>query len=181
MSFILTVYTSDRIIMAAGMNSTPRLTLLGDDGKTESHQSIAEHQQEMVSLVFGRIGISTCGMCEVNGIPISVHIENLFDERRHGEGMQVEDVCRTLYEYFQDLDPHTDVAFYVAGYEQNHQSARAIWFADVRRGILHQLSTQQVEGIAWYSTIDGLCSSVPDLEELDDIVVITPDKSSKLR
>ena len=76
MSFIITVHTNEGIIMASDSRSTYSLTIPKIDGGTE--RIVGAHTTDTTYKTYlfnSRIGISTCGAGDINGIPISGYIE----------------------------------------------------------------------------------------------------------
>lgn len=118
MSFIITLYTREGIVMA----SDSRLTLNAEqqlpDGQKLLLAAGMSDSNYKTFLSPNRIGISTFGQADINGVPIAGYIESFIRENTE-ENISVTDFANNLNTYFRTLNPIPDVGFHVAGYEQN--------------------------------------------------------------
>ncbi len=120
MSLIVTVYTSEGLIMASDSRSTYTKTEIRD-GKVIV--KIGAHYTDTTYKTFlcdNRIGISTCGEGTICGKSIAGHIEN-FINNIYEKKDTVLDVSQKLLKYFTELTEKSDVIFHVAGYIKENE------------------------------------------------------------
>ena len=121
MSFIITVYTNEGIIMASDSRTTYTRTNTLPDGRIE--KSIGVQTTDTIYKTFicnKRIGISTCGAADINGKPIAGYIEQFITENAN-EDSSVDDISTKLLDYFSHFGPTPKVIFIVAGYNSDNQ------------------------------------------------------------
>ena len=119
MSFIITVHTNEGIIMASDSRSTYSLTIPKLDGGTE--RIVGAHTTDTTYKTYlfnSRIGISTCGAGDVNGVPISGFIEKFIAEKVNAD-VSVEDTAKSINEFFSKVSSGINVNFIVAGYNKD--------------------------------------------------------------
>ncbi len=136
MTFIMTVYCNEGIVMA----SDSRLTLSRMFQKTDDTPEIALDvvQSDATYKTFlapNNVGISTCGDAGVNGVPLAGYIEAFIGEKiasspsgpiedEDGYAMEVDEVAKELLDYFRTLPGPPDTDFNVAGYKTVEESKR---------------------------------------------------------
>ena len=118
MSFILSVYTNEGIIMASDSRTTYTSTIDNPDGTVERLVGVQTTDTTYKTfLCQNRIGISTCGTADINGVPITGYIEDYITKETNAEST-VETVAHGLLDYFSKFDPLPATIFVVAGYTQ---------------------------------------------------------------
>lgn len=118
MSFIISVYTNEGIIMASDSRTTYTSTINNTDGTVERLVGVQTTDTTYKTfLCQNRIGISTCGTADINGVPITGYIEDYITKETNAEST-VETVAQGLLDYFSKFDPLPDTIFVVAGYTQ---------------------------------------------------------------
>ena len=116
MSFIISVYTNEGIIMASDSRSTYSSTNLLPEGVVEKKIGVQITDTTYKTfLCQGRIGISTCGAADINGVPITGYIEDFLTKETQPEST-VETVAKGLLQYFSKFNPKPATVFVVAGY-----------------------------------------------------------------
>ena len=116
MSFIISVYTNEGIIMASDSRSTYSTTNFLPEGLIERQIGVQITDTTFKTfLCQGRIGISTCGAADINGIPITGFIEDFITKETKPEST-VETVSQGLLQYFSEFNPKPATIFVVAGY-----------------------------------------------------------------
>ncbi len=119
MSFIITVYTNEGIIMASDSRTTYTNTLKGKDGTVIQRIGVQITDTTYKTFVCNsRIGLSTCGTASINSMPIAGFIENFISEKVTEES-SVEEVAQNLLESFAQYSPIPATNFIVAGYNIN--------------------------------------------------------------
>lgn len=118
MSFIVTVYTSEGIIMASDSRTTYNTILMNQQGNKEIY--FGTQTTDTTYKTFkcnSRIGISTCGDANINSMPISGYIEKFIVEKVT-EKSSVDDISESVRQYFSDVTSQTiNTNFIVAGYD----------------------------------------------------------------
>lgn len=116
MSFIITVYTNEGIVMASDSRSTGSSVQRLPDGKTQT--LLGTQITDTTYKTFKcneRIGLSTCGDASINQIPIAGYIENFIHKKVTAEST-VEHIAADALSYFTALCPTLSTHFIIAGY-----------------------------------------------------------------
>lgn len=123
MSFIITVYTNEGIIMASDSRTTYTTTINLPDGNVEKHIGTQTTDSTYKTFICNkRIGISTCGTADISGKPIAGFIERFIAEKTSDEST-VTEIANGLLTYFSQFDPKPSVNFIVAGYNPDSQQS----------------------------------------------------------
>lgn len=118
MSFIITVYTNEGLIMASDSRTTYTTTRTVD-GVVEKLIGVQTTDTTYKTfLCDSRIGISTCGASSINAKPIAGYIEYFISQKTHTSST-VEDTAQELLDYFCGIDPSLAAHFIVAGYDED--------------------------------------------------------------
>lgn len=119
MSFIITVYTNEGIVMASDSRTTYTTTNKRPDGSTEHMIGVQITDTTYKTFICNkRIGLSTCGAASVNNIPIAGYIEDFISKKVCDEST-VESVAQGLIDYFSEFNPVPNTSFIVAGYNSD--------------------------------------------------------------
>jgi len=116
MSFIITLYTREGIILA----SDSRLTLNTEQTNPNGSQLILatgmSDSNYKTFVAKDAIGISTFGQADINGNPISGYIQGFISEHNN-DLITVTQFANELNQHFRSFNPIPDVGFHIAGYE----------------------------------------------------------------
>jgi len=146
MSFIITVYTNEGIIMASDSRTTYTRTNTLPDGRIEKSIGVQTTDTTYKTFICNkRIGISTCGAADINGKPIAGYIEQFIAENAN-EDSSVDDISSGLLNFFSRFDPIPDVIFIVAGYNSDNQQCIKRIFVATKT--IAQVDTSSA-GTAW--------------------------------
>ncbi len=116
MSFIISVYTNEGIVMASDSRTTYSTTHHRQDGIIEREIGVQITDTTFKTfLCQKRIGISTCGTSDINGVPITGFIEDFITKETNAEST-VESVAQGLLQHFSKFNPKPATIFVVAGY-----------------------------------------------------------------
>lgn len=168
MSFIITLYTREGIVLA----SDSRLTL-----NTEKH----EPDKRVVQVAVGQsdsnyktflapdsIGISTYGTAEIKGVPIAGYIESFMLEELVNQEIDVDGVPQSLLDYFQQFEPRPSTQFHVAGYKDiDGEKQQRVWHIDVAKKKVGLLNPHGKPGASWGGEADILARLVQPVAILD--------------
>lgn len=121
MSFIITVYTNEGIIMASDSRTTYSNHSVLPNGEIQHNFGIQISDTTFKTFICNsRIGLSTCGDATVNNVPIAGLIEKFISQEITDED-SVEDTCNKLVTYFSKYNPPLSTIFIVAGYNADNQ------------------------------------------------------------
>jgi hypothetical protein len=116
MSFIITLYTREGIVMASDSRLTLNTEIQTPNGPTMMLAAGMSDSNYKTFLVKQKIGISTFGQADINGNPISGYIQS-FMSNHNEKDISVSDFANELNNHFRTFNPIPTVGFHVAGYE----------------------------------------------------------------
>ncbi len=157
MSFIITLYVREGIVMA----SDSRLTLSArqEQGNTQIIQlgvGLSDSTYKTF-LTLNNIGLSVFGAPDVQGVPISGYIESFINEEVHRRDLSVDEVPQALVDYFNRLEVSPDSGFLVAGYKQGEGGPEQhVWEALIKTGRITRLNRPGQWGASWRGVTDIL-------------------------
>lgn len=148
MSLIITVSTSEGIIMASDSRATYDKTDCIDNHSIISHGVHFTNTAYKTFLCDNRIGISTCGSGNIRGKSIASHIENYINNE-YSEQDTVEMTAQKLLTFFSNM-PHTEpVVFHVAGYDRKDERDVCRMYRVVTIPQIRQLAIEDTCGAQW--------------------------------
>ncbi len=157
MSFIITIYVHEGIVMA----SDSRLTLNAtqkQDGQTTVRLAVGQSDANYKTfLAPNNIGISTYGAADVQGMPIAGSIEAFIREQLGTGAIEVDAVPPLLVDYFRHIAPPPDTGFHVAGYKTiDSRRVQHVWQVTVKTGEIKQTNSNYNQGATWSGEADIL-------------------------
>lgn len=117
MSFIITLYTREGIVMASDSRLTLNAEIVKPDGQRSTLAAGMSDSNYKTFLAQNRIGISTYGQADIKGAPIGGFIETFIRENL-SDTLSVTEFANELNEHFRTFDPIPDTGFHIAGYEE---------------------------------------------------------------
>ena len=154
MSFIITVYTKEGIIMASDSRTTYTTTRNLPDGTIEKDIGVQITDTTYKTFQCNtRVGLSTCGTASINAMPIAGFIED-FISTKVTEDSSVEEISQNLLAYFSQFAPTPSTHFIVAGYNKN-ESQQHISRVYIASNQTTQIDTA-IPGVVWDGEIDIL-------------------------
>lgn len=170
MSFIITAYVREGIVMA----SDSRLTLNATQPPQGAGAPIVQlsvgqsDSTNKTFLALDRIGISTYGAADINGVPISGYIESFINERLSAGSYDVDQVPAELVKYFTALPTTPASIFHVAGYKVvNGAPEQHVWQVPLAGGTPVRLNPPGQQGVSWGGEIDVLSRLLQPLAAKD--------------
>ena len=151
MSLVITVYVREGIIMA----SDSRLTLNATQNQPGSHQivNVAVGQTDTVYKTFltpNRIGISTFGAADINGVPITGFMESFINDHIVQKNISLNNVPKELLKYFRNISADLQLGFHVAGYSlENNVPQQCVWSVDIKGNEIKRLDKDGQPGASW--------------------------------
>jgi len=167
MTFIVTVYVNEGIVMASDSRLTLSRTITNENQfKGQQTQNLLDIVQSDANfklfLAPNGIGISTCGDASINGEPLAGYIEAFIDEHITQvlnspiendeiiEGSEVNQVADQLLEYFKKLPGPPDTAFHVTGYRTDgNKRIQEVWRVTVKSGEKSLVNSKGEKGVLW--------------------------------
>jgi hypothetical protein len=116
MSFIITLYTREGIVMASDSRLTLNAEIPTPGGPKTLLAAGVSDSSYKTFLAQNRIGISTFGRADINGAPIGGFIDTFIREHL-SEAPTVTEFAKELNEHFRAFNPIPDAGFHIAGYE----------------------------------------------------------------
>lgn len=157
MSFIITLYVREGIVMA----SDSRLTLSAR--RTEGDREIIQMGVGVSDSIYktfvtlNGVGISAFGAPDVGGVPITGFIESFISDEVHRNDLSVTEVPDALIDYFKALDTTPDTGFLVAGYGPGENGVEQhVYEALVKQEKVARLNKSGQPGAAWRGVTDVL-------------------------
>jgi hypothetical protein len=119
MSFVITVYVPEAVVMASDSRQSITVTGQTPDGKKlPPVQTIAsDFTYKTFLLRKQRVGISVYGNTLIGKVQIESNIKRL-EEERLGDNDPIDKVLDKLISYFKEKSPDADTAFHVAGFKK---------------------------------------------------------------
>lgn len=132
MSFIITVYTNEGIVMASDSRITYNNSHQLPDGTKEINIGVQITDTAYKTFQCNsRIGLSACGAASINGVSIAGYIED-FISQKVSQNDDVEKISQELISYFSQFIPIPSANFIIAGYNlsDNKQHINRVYLAE---------------------------------------------------
>jgi hypothetical protein len=143
MSFTVTVYVPEAIVMASDSRQT--LTL---KGKVETVNS--DFTYKTFLLPRQQVGVSTFGQAALGGVSVQSQVER-FAEEMVEEGDDVEAVAHKLVSYLHERHPQADTGFYVVGYKrEGRASVPHVYYCHVKKTLVQRRNVNPKTGDVTY-------------------------------
>ncbi len=171
MSFIITMYVREGIVMASDSRLTLNTQQQSND-KTVVQIAVGQSDSNYKTfLAPNNIGISTYGAADINGVPIGGYIESFISEQLSDANSQIDEVPQKILDYFKKISNTLDTQFYVAGYKYTDggQREQQVWHAWVAQNKVKRLNPPGQQGSLWGGEAD-ICSRL-----LQPVGLLTPD------
>jgi len=154
MSFIITLWTQEGIVMA----SDSRLTLTVSVQQNNQKIPISFPQSDANYKTFlapGNIGISTFGAADVQGIPLSGYIDSFIHEKLDNNQVSIQEIPKKLLEYLRSLPVIPDTGLHIAGYTvENGRQIAHVWRVMVKQNAITEMIVPGEQGAAWDGEIE---------------------------
>ncbi|MGA2468111.1 MAG: hypothetical protein ABSH06_27670 [Thermodesulfobacteriota bacterium] len=150
MSFIISVYTHEGIVMAADS----RLTLNAKVPQGAIQKEISFEFSNSTSKLFctkKRVGISTCGDAGIGSTPIAGYIEQFASDNQEED---VDGLAPKLLAHFRRLGPNLNTTFHVAGYTA--EGKQKLYLVSTADNVSKQVNPDGLQGAQWAGEVDIL-------------------------
>jgi hypothetical protein len=155
MSFVVTIYVPEAIVMASDSRQTVALK-----SKAETIETVnSDFTYKTFLLPHQRVGVSTFGQAALGGLSVQSQVER-FAEEVVDEGDDVETVARRLTAHLHGKYPDAATGFYVAGFKrEGRASVPYVYYCHVARNEVSRKNInpengQVVFGAAWGGQTD---------------------------
>lgn len=167
MSFAITIYVREGIVMAADSRLTLSQTQQQPDSATV-HLAIGQSDSvQKLFLAPNHVGISTFGDADIKGVPIAGFVESFLATKLPDSG-QVEETAKALLAFFRSNDPMPGTIFHVAGYTSSTAIAQQeVWLVDIRKNCCERKNPPEEQGATWGGEIDILSRLVNPVARVD--------------
>lgn len=168
MSFVITMYVREGIVMAADSRLTINTTQTQAQGQIVTVAVPQSDSNNKAFLAPNNIGILTCGKADIGGVPIAGYIETFISNNMAGGIISIDAVPQLLLNYFRQLQPIPDTQFYVSGYKDiNGQKEQQVWHVNLLQNIINRLNPLGQQGANWGGEIDVLVRLINNVGALD--------------
>lgn len=135
MSFVITVYVPEAIVMASDSRQFVNAEGQMPSGERVKVETVAsDFAYKTVLLKAQRVGISTYGQDFLGGVSTASHVRRLAEEHLEPED-NVESVATKLIAALKEQFPTADTAFHVAGFrKEDARSVPHVFFCHVATG-----------------------------------------------
>ena len=156
MSFVITVYVPEAIVIAADSRQSIILTRHTSEGtKPEAVETVnSDFVYKIFLLPKQSVGISTFGEFILGKVTIESHIKR-FEEEKLKNVDDVSNVAKKLLEFIWSQFPHANTTFHIAGFhKESGISIPYIYMCQVSRREIRRLNTKSetdevVYGASW--------------------------------
>ena len=130
MSLLITTYAPEGIILAGDSRLTMSWNQENNGEKTQFSITASDSNRK-VFVIKDKFGLGTFGAADINGIPISGYI-NQFIEEKITDKTNIDEIPKSLHEFFGDNLGKPATTFYLCGYKlENDISIPYIYLIDI--------------------------------------------------
>ncbi len=168
MTFIITLYVNEGIVMAADSRLTLSRSFQSDDKNAPAVELdvLQSDANFKIFLCPNDVGISTCGDAGIQGVPLAGYIEQFIEEKianqpsspvddEDGYSIEVDQVAAQLLDYFKQLPGPPDTDFHVCGYKNDPATGKRlpyVYRVSVAAGqsvLMNSPGTVGDQGVLW--------------------------------
>jgi len=139
MSLVITTYAPEGIILAGDSRLT--LNLSHElNGKKTPFSITASDSNSKIFKIKEKFGLATFGVADINGIPLFGYI-NQFIEEKITDKTNIDEIPKSLHEFFGDGLGKPACSFYICGYKfENKISTPHIYFVDITNSSTNRIN-----------------------------------------
>lgn len=168
MSFIITLYVREGIVMAADSRLTLNTQREELDKKVVNLAVGQSDSNYKLFLAPFNIGISTYGAADIKGVPIAGYVDSFIAAELKNKPPNIENVGKKLLEHFSAFTPVPKTHFHVAGYvDVDNQIEQQVWHINVGGKQVSRLSPPGQQGASWGGESDILARLVQPVAQID--------------
>lgn len=184
MSFVVTVYVPEAIVMAS--DSRQFITVRRHGANGEEQRPVETINSDFVYKTFllerRGIGISVFGESVLGGASFESHLRR-FEEKNTPVNQDVEAISEKLMKYFQDRFRDVNISFHVAGFRKEsgisvpHVYNCQVLKTEISRLNVAQNSSKVVNGCSWGGQVDIIAALMSPVQIASrDGTTVTPVK-----
>lgn len=155
MSFVVTVYIPQGIVMAADSRQVINVEQKPKEGAQPlSLQTISSDYTNKVFILDNNVGVSVLGEALLGGISMESHLKRLTEERL-SKNDDPEITAVKIMNFFKEKFPQADTSFHVCGFKKEGKISVPYVYAlrivseEIKRLNFHQQSQKIIYGCAW--------------------------------
>ncbi|MFH1851220.1 MAG: hypothetical protein ABIA75_02645 [Candidatus Neomarinimicrobiota bacterium] len=149
MSFIITTYVREGIVMASDSRMT--LNATNQQGTNTVQMAVGQSDTNYKTFLTNtHIGISIYGDAAINNVPIAGFIESFIFEHLQQGNYDIEQIPAELLSYFSTYSHMPNTRFHIAGYKKNgNVYEQQIWEVNLANNSSSQLNQANQQGVTW--------------------------------
>ncbi|MCE5280756.1 MAG: hypothetical protein LLG93_01525 [Deltaproteobacteria bacterium] len=168
MSLIITLYVREGIVMASDSRLSLNVQQESPQGQSVLLSVGQSDSNYKTFLTPTRVGISTCGAAEINGVPVAGYVESFINDIVAPKRLEVDQVAQETLKHFQSFTPSPAIMFHVAGYKaQKPSSDQQVWVVEVAKGSVQRVNPPGQQGASWSGEADILARLLQPVGQLD--------------
>lgn len=168
MSFMITLYVREGIVMAADSRLTLNTQEKKDDKTIMNTDVAVSDTNYKLFLSPDSIGIATSGAADIQGVPIAGYVDSFIATKSQNSTGNINDFAQELLDYFKGFEVVPQTIFHVAGYNNsNSEIKQEVWHVDVASDEIKQLNPTGHQGASWGGESDILSRIVQPVAQLD--------------
>jgi hypothetical protein len=157
MSFVITMYVREGIVMASDSRTTLSSTQQQGNNQILNMAVGQSDSNNKLFLAPNNIGILTFGAADIAGVPIAGYIESFMVEELKSGIVPVNEVAQRILLYFQKFTPPPATGFFVAGYlTQDNKKEQHVWIVDTTNNKCEKINPPNDQGAQWAGEADIL-------------------------
>jgi hypothetical protein len=168
MSFVITLYVREGIVMAADSRLTLNTTREEGEKKLVSAAVAQSDSNYKLFLAPGNVGISTFGAADIAGVPIAGFIESFMQEQLAEKPLPPSETSESVLAFFKKFSPPPAAQFHIGGYAFDGGSAeQQVWNVNMSENTVSRLNPPEKQGAAWGGEGDILSRLLMPMAEVD--------------
>lgn len=157
MSLVMTVYVREGLVMAADSRLTLNIPITLQNGTNQLLSITTSDSAKKLFLAPNNVGIATCGVADIGGVPVAGFVESFIVEKLKGNQLDAVAVTNELKIYFQNISVQPGTVFQIAGYIMGASGLeQAVFQIDPASGTPVRLNIPSQQGASWNGEIDVL-------------------------
>lgn len=150
MSFVITLYVREGIVMASDSRLTLNTQTQNPTGQTLNLAVGQSDSNYKTFLAPNKVGISTFGAAEIAGVPIAGYIESFMTQQLVAE-TSVKETAERLLAHFSTYTPIPQTQFHVAGYalEEGRTQSQEVWLVSLATKTNQRINPIGQQGATW--------------------------------
>jgi len=157
MSFAISLYVKEGLVLAADSRTTLNRQIKDNDGTVIDYKPINKSDSNMkLFSVLDKYAISTCGDASINNAPIAGYIDQFINEKCNDK-TQVDEIPKMLYDFLTGFSKSVRTIFHIAGYKVEEgihvQHLYRLFTAD---GVIKRVNRPDKQGASWDGQADTL-------------------------